>query len=248
MKTYAPLDGKNRTTSIHASLRQLLALGLSKSSSADPQKITRTVKIKIQRKKNLELHETDRELHQTLTRHFNAVEKFRQAVLDELETWWNKKPDDFTSMVQANAKERFQEKSSCFGWLSTHFVSGKEFPAEMTPGLARSVLWSLQGGLKSFLTRRGNVAKDLEENYKANTKLWNGGITRIIRDHKLDKPTPPTAPPIINFEKLTAGQVEKYNDWVGRARMWGNLILHQQLVQKGLVDREDAKLPRRLKG
>jgi len=84
MKTDVSSDGKSRVNSIHASLRQLLALGLSKSSSAEPQKITRTVKVKIQRKKNLELHETDPELHQTLTRHFNAVEKFRQTVLDEL--------------------------------------------------------------------------------------------------------------------------------------------------------------------
>ncbi len=84
MKKRASSDGNNRANSIHASLRQLLALGLSKSSSAEPQKITRTVKVKIQRKKGLELNETDRELHQTLTRHFNAVEKFRQSVLDEL--------------------------------------------------------------------------------------------------------------------------------------------------------------------
>jgi len=227
--------------SIHKSVRSLLSLGLSRSASASPQTITRTVKFKI----NTDIRP---ELIPVLNRHFDAFEKFRRKVLDELEAWWNKKPDDFTSMVRATAKERFQDKSSCYGWLYRHFLSGKDLPAGLTREAANSVLWSLKGGLKSFLTRRENVAKELEENYTTNANLWNESIIRIIRDHKLDKPTPPTAPPTVNFKKLTDDQIEKYNGWVGIVRMWGNLILHQQLVQKGLVDREDAKLPRRLKG
>jgi hypothetical protein len=235
------MDRVSQSTSTHASLRQLLELGLCKSSSAEPQKITRTVKLKVRTDGNFELH-------QTLNQHFNAVEKFRRTVLDELESWWDKKPDNFSDMVRASAKERYEDKSSCYGWLYTHFLSNVKLPAGLNREAANSVLWSLQGGLKSFLTRRENVAMELEEVYTANTRLWNEGITRIIRDHNLSEPTPPSPPPKLNFEKLAGEQIEEYNDWVGRVRMWGNLILHQQLVQKGLVDREDAKLPRRLKG
>jgi hypothetical protein len=63
--------------SIHKSIRSLLTLGLSRSASACPQTITRTVKFKINTV-------VQPELTPILNRHFDAFKQFRRKALDEV--------------------------------------------------------------------------------------------------------------------------------------------------------------------
>ena len=225
---------KNRSNSIHASLRQLLALGLSKSSSAEPQRITRTVKFKI----NTDIRP---DLIPVLNRHFDFFEKFRRKVLAELEALWNKDQKSFQAMVQCSAKKPYQKKTSCYAWLDTHFITEAKESLDLPRKPATSLLYNLSGGLKSFLTRRETVAEDIQKRFNDNLREWNGDLSQLASD--LKAPLPP-APPNLDFENLIEKAIEKYNDWVGRTRAWCNLIL----VQQKKVERRDACLPRYLKG
>ncbi|HMC26410.1 MAG TPA: hypothetical protein VKM56_01310, partial [Verrucomicrobiae bacterium] len=83
--------------STHKSLRNLLDLGLSKSDSASPQTITRTLKFKIDTL-------TRPDLVPLLNRHFDVFEQFRRKVLDDLAGWWMKNPDSFQKMVKCSTK------------------------------------------------------------------------------------------------------------------------------------------------
>jgi hypothetical protein len=228
------MKAKYRSNSIHASLRQLLELGLSKSSSAEPQKITRTAKFKI----NTDIRP---DLVPVLNRHFDAFEKFRRKVLDELEARWNKDQKSFQAMVQCSAKEPYQKKSSCYAWLDTHFITEAKAVLDLPRKPATSLLYNLSGGLKGFLTRRETVTEDIQKRFNDNLREWNGDLSQLASD--LKAPLPP-APPNLDFENLTERAIERYNDWVGRTRAWCNLIL----VQQKKVERRDACLPRYLKG
>src|SRR2546429_2454025 len=144
---------EQKRSSIHASVRQLLKLGLGGSDSAEPQTITRTLKFKINTDIRLELIPV-------LNRHFDASEKFRRKVLDELEAWWNKDQDSFQTTVHCSADEKYEEKSSCYAWLYTHFLKGADLSSDLSRDAANGMLDSLSGGLKSFLTRRTNVTTE----------------------------------------------------------------------------------------
>jgi transposase len=223
----------DHSLSTHAALRRLLALGLSKSDSAKPQKITRTVKFKINTL-------ACPELVAPLNEHFNAFDKFREQVLSELENWWEKDPDSFTSMVKSSTKEKYEEKSSCYAWLYKKFLTGAELPLELSRDAANAMLDNLGGSLKSFLTRRATVSQKIEEDYEGNKKSWETDLTLVANEKNLKLPK---APPEINFDNLTTKAIDRYNEWVGLVRMWCNLILIQQ--QK--LTRENACLPRYLK-
>jgi transposase len=227
------MSKETRKNSTHASLRQLLELGLSKSSSAKPQKITRTVKFKI--------HTLARpELVAPLNKHFNAFDQFREKVLAELETWWDSDPDNFTRMVKSSTKLKFEEKSSCYAWLYKKFLTGAELPQELLNKPANAMLDNLSGSLKSFLTRRATVSLEIKKRYEQNQEEWKKELNLVATEKNLKLPS---APPEIDFEKLTANVIDRYNEWVGLVRMWCNLIL----IQKEKLTRENACLPRYLK-
>uniref|UniRef100_A0ABF7PQ71 dLesCas12e n=1 Tax=Lentisphaerota TaxID=256845 RepID=A0ABF7PQ71_9BACT len=225
---------KTDSTSIHASLRHLLQLGLKRSEAAIPQTITRTAKFKI----NTAIKPG---LIPLLNAQFDAVEGFRRKVLGELEAWWNEDPEAFQKMVKCSMKMKFQGKSSCYAWLYTHFLKGATLAQGLSRDAANSLLDNMGGGLKSFLTRRAHVAEEIRKRYDQNLGDWDDGLKDLAAEHGLELPPPP---PRVNFEKLTAQEIEKYNDWVGRTRAWGNLLL----IQKKKVERRDACLPRYLKG
>jgi len=233
MKTRASLSGRKPSNSIHGSLRQLLALGLSKSSSAEPQKITRTVKFKIHTL-------AQPELIAPLNKHFNAFDEFRHKVLADLESRWDKDPDASTRMVKSSTKAKFEDKSSCYAWLYTHFLTGAKLPPELSRDAANAMLDSLAGSLKSFLTRRATVSVEIKQRYERNRQEWEGELATYAKDKNLKLPD---APPSVDFDKLTAKEIDRYNDWVGLVRMWCNLIL----IQKEKLSREEACLPRYLK-
>jgi transposase len=222
-----------REDSTHASLRRLLELGLSKSGSAEPQTITRTVKFKIQTV-------TRPELIAPLNRHFNAFDEFRHKVLKDLKSWWDKDPDAFTQMVKCSKSKPFEKKPSCYGWLSTHFLTGKKLPPELMSKAAGALLDSLSGGLKSFLTRRATVSVEIKKRYDDNLLEWEKELATYAKDKNLKLPD---APPSVDFDKLTDKGIDRYNKWVGLVRMWCNLIL----IQREKLTRENACLPRYLK-
>jgi hypothetical protein len=246
-------DG-NTLPSVRAAVRQLRDLGLSADSTKEPQKITRTAKFKVGRAIRHEdgsVHTVlEIPLRDALNRHFDAYTGFRSRVLRDLEAWRLRDEASFRAMVQSKASERYQEKSSCFNWLQTHYVTGQDGDAfaGLSAADARAMLNTLAGGLKSFLTRRENVAEDHKAVIQANAELWTGKIAELIETHSLQHTAPPGPPPEVNAEELTPADLERYNQWVGRARMWGNLILRQQLAEKGKIERGEAQLPRALKG
>lgn len=223
----------NGVGSIHSSVRRLLDLGLGASDSAEPQKITRTVKLKIHTL-------AEPQLVAPLNCHFNAFDQFRQKVLADLEAMWNKDPDAFMRMVKCKGKAKYEDKGSCYAWLYTHFLKGTELPAELSRDAANAMLDNLAGGLKSFLTRRATVSVEIQQRYERNKSEWENELATVAKDRNLKLPA---VPPSVDFDKLTEKQVDRYNDWVGLVRMWCNLVL----IQKEKLTRDEACLPRYLK-
>jgi transposase len=224
---------ENGTNSTHASLRRLLEMGLSKSGSTEPQKITRTVKFKV--------HTRARpELVSPLNAHFNAFDDFRHKVLTDLEKWWDKDQEAFTRMVKSTTKEKYEEKSSCYAWLYTNFLTGAELPTQLSRDAANAMLDNLAGGLKSFLTRRATVSVEIKKRHDQNQGEWQKELVEIANDKTLKLPK---AAPAIDFDNLTLKAIDKYNEWVGLVRMWCNLVL----IQQHKLTRENACLPRYLK-
>jgi len=222
-----------RPDSIHASLRHLLELGLSKTGSSEPQKITRTVKFKV--------HTLARpELVAPLNQHFNAFDEFRHKVLADLESWWDKAPDSFTRMVKSSTKAKYEEKSSCYAWLYRKYLTGAELPTELSRDAANAMLDNLAGSLKSFLTRRATVSLEIKKRYEQNREEWEKELSLVAKEKNLTLPKPP---PEIDFDHLNVMAIGLYNEWVGLVRMWCNLIL----IQKEKLTRENACLPRYLK-
>jgi transposase len=222
-----------RRDSTHASLRQLLELGLSRSGSAEPQKITGTVKFKVDTPARPELIAP-------LNKHFDAFDEFRHHVLAELETWWDKEPESFKRMVKSSTKVKFEEKSSCYAWLYKKFLTGVGLPAELSHDAANAMLDNLAGSLKSFLTRRATVSLEIKKRYDQKNEEWGEKLHVVAKEKNL---TLPDAPPEIDFDNLTATAIGRYNEWVGLVRMWCNLIL----IQREKLSRENAFLPRYLK-
>ncbi len=183
MKKCVSLTHNNRANSIHASLRQLLALGLSKSSSAEPQKITRTVKFKIYTL-------VKPELVAPLNRHFDAFDEFRRKVLSDLENWWDKDRDSFTQMVRSNTKEKYEKKSSCYAWLYKKFLTGAELKPELSRDAANAMLDNLAGGLKSFLTRRDTVSAEIQDRFEKNRNEWDTELALVAKERNLKLPKP----------------------------------------------------------
>ncbi len=212
--------------SIHKSIRSLLSLGLSRSDSASPQTITRTVKFKI----NMDAKP---EILSVLHGHFDAFEKFRRIVLGELETWWSRDPADFTRAIRCSAKEPYDGKKRAFGVLSTRFVTGRSLPDGLMNKGAQALVDSLGSNMKSFLSRRESVAEDIQKRFHDNLDEWNNGLRDLAQEKSVDLPP---HPPTLDFNNLTAEAIEHYNDWVGRTRAWCNLIL----VQQKKVDRREA--------
>lgn len=227
------MSDESPTSSTHASLRELLKLGLSSSSSVEPQKITRTAKFKI--------HTLARpELIAPLNRHFDAFDEFRHKVLTELEAFWDRDPDAFIRMVKSSPKERYEEKSSCYAWLYTHFLKGAGLPVDLSRDAANAMLDNLAGGLKSFLTRRATVSVEIQKRHDQNQAEWEKDLAETAADKNLKLPK---APPTVDFDKLTEKQVDRYNEWVGLVRMWCNLVL----IQQEKLTRDESHLPRYLK-
>jgi len=197
----------DRTGSIHSSLRRLLGLGLTASDSAKPQTITRTLKLKIHTL-------AAPQLAAPLNRHFNAFDQFRQKVLAELESWWDKDPDAFTHMVRSSGKAKYEEKTSCYAWLYTHFLKGVELPPELSRDAANAMLDNLAGSLKSYLTRRTNVTVVIGQRYVRNREEWEGELATIAKEKNLQLPdAPPSVDSQIQLRNLGLVANEDYVAW-----------------------------------
>jgi hypothetical protein len=221
--------------SVRKSVRLLRDFALSCSSDKPPGEITRTLKLKVD-------IESSPELGRNLNRLFNAFEEFRKNVLDELEERWNDDPEAFTKMVKATTSKPYKEKTTCFGWLSTRFLTGAELNENLPRKAAFALLYSLSGGLKSFLTRRTNVSKDIQAVIKDNVKTYKQ--LKVVATDQEETDSLPSPPPEITDKELTKEAIQTYNDWVGLLRSWVNLVLKQR---HGL-GRDDAPMPRYLKG
>lgn len=222
--------------STRASLRALNAYALDNpTSDGAVQTITRTLKLKVDAPEGSDLQAA-------LNKELSGYEAIRRNALAELEKFWEKKPDEFIKMVKASAKSPYEDKTSCYGWILTKYVTGREFSQELSYSLIRSVFNGIAGSIKSFITRRANVAEDIDSIVKANAKLWASVIPKICKE--LEIADHPPAPPEIDAHNLTDKAVLQYNQWVAQSALWHNLIL----VQKHSVRKSDVPTPRRIKG
>lgn len=116
----------------------------------------------------------------------------------------------------------------------------EDIPKHLTRTSANATIGTLAGNLKSFLTRRKTVLKEIEKTVSDNAQRWQKELALLCDELGID---PFKNPPKILPESLNAKTVEEYNEWAGSARVWCNLIL----CQKNKIHRNDACMPRRLK-
>ncbi|HEY1171977.1 MAG TPA: hypothetical protein VGH19_11450 [Verrucomicrobiae bacterium] len=173
---------------------------------------------------------------------FDALQDLRRSVLRELEQMWVEKPEDFWRMVKASPTNPYEDKSDCVGWLLTRFVTGKNFPSTVDRDTITATVRDLAGNLKSFCSRREGLCEEFRVIIQSNAKLWREDLPKLAAELQLTHIPP--APPEPDAASLTAADVASYNDWVGQSRVWCNLIL----LQKHKLSREDACLPRSIKG
>jgi transposase len=221
----------NSIKSIKASVRELYNHALNKQGDGEPGETTKTLKFKIDPSPENQIQ---------LTKIFDAQRAFLRDVLQKLEGMWDKHPEKIEEMANCSGSKPFEKKTSCYGWLLTKFLTGSDLPENLSRSAATASIGTLAGNLKSFLTRRKNVLKEMANTVSANAKLWDDDLPIKCKELELDLFK---APPKIKAESLNAKTVDEYNEWVASARVWCNLIL----VQKNKVPRSDACFPKRLK-
>jgi hypothetical protein len=218
-------------STVKASVRHLTRHALDRPGDGDPGETTKTLKFRVDAKGHTRTR---------LDQIFTAQRQFVRDLLNKLEGMWDKDPERFIQMVNSSASEPFEKKTSCFGWMLTKFLTGSDLPEHLSRQSARAALGPLSGNMKSFVTRRKNVLKDMAVVIGRNRENWESGLNELCAELKIDQFK---GPPSVDPDKLSAKTVEKYNEWVAAARVWCNLIL----AQKHKIPRGDAFFPTRLK-
>jgi len=218
-------------STVKASVRHLTRHALDKPGEGDPGETTKTLKFRIDAKDHTRTR---------LDQIFSAQREFVRDVLNQLEGMWDNDPERFIRMVRSSASEPFEKKTSCAGWMLTKFLTGSDLPEHLSRSSATASVATLSGNMKSFITRRENVLKDMAVVIERNRENWDSGLKELCAELKIDQFK---APPSVDPDKLNAKTVEKYNEWVAAARVWCNLIL----AQKHKIPRGDAFFPTRLK-
>jgi len=221
----------NHKSTVKASVRHLTRHALDRPGDGEPGETTKTLKFRIDA-----LGQTRTRLDQV----FNAQRQFVRDLLNKLEGMWDKNQETFIAMVNSSPIKPFQEKTSCFGWLLTKFLTGAELPEHLSRIAARSAVKTLSDNMASFITRRENVLKDMVAVIKRNQSMWEVDLKQLCTDLKVERFK---EPPAIDPEQINAKIIDRYNEWVSASRIWCNLIL----VQKHNVRRGDACFPSRLK-
>ncbi len=217
--------------SVRGSVRKLLAHALANPTDTALDPVTRTVKFGVR---------ADERLKRELNRHFDAADAFRRSLATDLERMFATSPEDFFAMVGASASKPYEDKTSCSGWMTTKFVAGQRHSG-LTAPLLKAIVTEFSTTLKSFATRRTNVAAESKATIESNTRLWSINVPALVEELGLSDLPPP--PPEINLEQPDDSEIDAYNKWVALARMWANLVL----IQRHRVPRDEAALPRYLK-
>ena len=218
-------------STVKASVRHLTRHALDKPGEGDPGETTKTLKFRIDAKGHTRTR---------LDQIFSAQRQFVRDLLNKLEGMWDKDPERFIRMARSSPSEPFEKKTSCAGWMLTKFLTGSDLPKHLSRQSARATLSPLSRNMKSFITRRKNVLKDMAVVIGRNRDNWDSGLKELCAELKVDQFK---GPPSVDPDKLNAKTVEKYNEWVAAARIWCNLILSQ----KHKIPRGDAFFPTRLK-
>jgi len=222
----------NHKSTVKASVRHLTRHALQKpGEESDPGETTKTLKFRVDAKGHTRTR---------LDQIFTAQRQFVRDLLNKLEGMWDKDPQRFIRMVESSASDPFESKTSCYGWMMTKFLTGSDLPEHLSRSAATASVATLSGNMKSFVTRRENVLKDMAVVIERNMENCEAGLKDLCAELKIDRFK---SPPSVDLESINAKTVEKYNEWVAAARVWCNLIL----AQKHKIPRGDAFFPTRLK-
>ena len=225
----APEDSE--ALSVRRSVRKLFAHALANPTDTALDSITRTVKFRVRE---------DERLKRELNRHFDAADAFRRRLAADLERMFTTAPADFFAMVEASSGKPYEDKNDCKGWLLTKYITGRG-DLGVISDISMAVVAELASTLKSFSTRRKNVAGESKSTLDFNARLWSVNVPELVEELGLADAPPP--PPAVNLEQPRDSEIDTYNNWVALARMWGNLVL----IQRHRVPRDEAALPRYLK-
>lgn len=221
----------NHKSTVKASVRHLTRHALDKPGDGDPGETTKTLKFRV----DAHGHTRTR-----LDQIFTAQRQFVRDLLVKLEDLWDKNPAKFIKMVESSASDPFEGKTSCYGWMLTKFLTGSDLPEHLSRSAATASVATLSGNMKSFITRRENVLKDMASVIERNQAMWDSELKDLCAELKIERLK---GPPNLDPDSIDAKAVEKYNEWVAAARVWCNLIL----AQKHKIARGDACFPTRLK-
>lgn len=219
------------TLSVRGAVRKLFAHALANPTDTALDPVTRTVKFGVR---------ADERLKRELNRHFDSADTFRRSLASDLERMFDTAPEDFFAMVGASASKPYENKTSCYGWMLTKYITGHR-RENIIPDITIAVVTELSSTLKSFATRRTNVAAESKATVESNARLWSVNVPALVEELGVTDVPPP--PPEINLEQPRDSEIDAYNKWVALARMWANLVL----VQRHRVSRDEAALPRYLK-
>ena len=226
-----PAPKESELLSVRVAVRELYEYAKRHPTDTALDSVTRAVKFRVR---------TDEQLKRELNKQFDAADKFRRAIAGELERMFDRHPKKFFAMVAASAKEPFEDKTSCGGWIDTKFVT--QNPDKGLPStLARAISGQMATNVRSFSTRRANVTEEMKATIATNAEIWAQRVPEYVKEFSLK--SVPAGPPKINAERPTDEEIETYNKWVAEARMWCNLII----AQKHKVSRKAFPFPNRLK-
>lgn len=224
-------DDDSEMLSVRGAVRRLFAHALANPTDTALDPVTRTVKFGVR---------ADERLKRELNRHFDSADTFRRSLASDLERMFDTAPEDFFAMVGASASKPYENKTSCYGWMLTKYITGHR-RENIIPDITMAVVTELASTLKSFATRRTNVAAESKDSVESNARLWSVNVPALGEELGLADVPPP--PPEINLEQPRDSEIDAYNKWVALAQMWANLVL----VQRHRIARDEAALPRYLK-
>ena len=222
--------------SIHQSLLALRQYALAHPTQSSPGSITRTLKVKVDTGSDRKASS----LHFRLNRLFDANQSLLRSILIELQSIWERNRAEFIAIVGATKDKPVDECISLETWLQRKFLTGKEPPEGLTRPMAKAIIGGVAGNMKSFLTRRETVSKEMESVLGTNLRLWEKEIPLICRESGVSLID---GPPAVTPGDISLEQVEVYNRWVARVRSWCNLVL----VQGAKLERREVPVPRYLK-
>jgi hypothetical protein len=168
---------KTRMYSTKASTRMLYRHAIAEHGEGESGETTKTLKFKIDPSPENQIQ---------LAKIFDAQRAFLRDVLQKLEGMWDKHPEKIEEMANCSGSKPFEKKTSCYGWLLTKFLTGSDLPENLSRSAATASIGTLAGNLKSFLTRRKNVLKEMANTVSANAKLWDGDLPIKCKELELD--------------------------------------------------------------